>query len=205
MAKHGTIGVIVDDYDNVIEHKDFADMKPMERCRDTGIFLFNDRGEILVAKRSMKKSSMPGYWGPAASGSVEAHETYEENAYKELEEELGIKGVELTFVGNLYLDFEKHRRFSGIFKGIWNGDISDLTLQDDEVDEARWISLDELFGWIDGEEKVLSGMAPVLNAIGIKTRHSTVEFVHVLDRDNNLLYCKPRDLLTEADKQPESA
>ncbi len=192
MAIGTTFGAVVDDRDQVICHKKFADMTVDERCRDTGIFLFNDQEEILIAKRSQNKKLLPGYWGPAATGSVEAHETYEQNAYKELEEELGVTGVELTFVGNLILDLKFHKCASGIFTGIYNGKPEDLRLEEDEVDEVRWISVEELRTWILGPQKVLDSTAPSLNAIGITTGSNTISFEKIVDEENNLICLIPK-------------
>ena len=49
---------------------------------------------MLIAPRVLTNDKDPGKWGPAAGGTLEISETYESNAYKEAEEEIGLTGVE---------------------------------------------------------------------------------------------------------------
>ncbi len=201
MARKEEIGVVVDDFDNVLAYKKFGDMEQSERRRDTSVMLFNDKGELLIAKRSSNKSVLPNYWGPTASGSVESHENYQENIYKELAEEVGITDIELEFIGNFYFDFKEHKRFSGLFKGKFNGDISKLKLQTEEVDEIRWISISELLEWIkSGQYKVVGGMTKLLNAAVVETPPETVEFVYVVDEYDKVLFYKERKAVTKKDR-----
>lgn len=64
--------------------------------RGTYILLFNSAGELCVHRRTLSKALYPGYWDVAAGGMVLAVESYAESAARELEEELGVSGVELT-------------------------------------------------------------------------------------------------------------
>jgi 8-oxo-dGTP pyrophosphatase MutT (NUDIX family) len=64
--------------------------------RGTYIMLFNSAGELCVHRRTLSKAMYPGYWDVAAGGMVLADESYAESAARELEEELGVSGVELT-------------------------------------------------------------------------------------------------------------
>ncbi len=201
MARKEEIGIVVDDFDNVLKYIKFGDMKQSERRRDTSVFLFNDKNEVLIAKRSNKKSILPGYWGPTASGSVEEHESYTKNIYKELEEELGISDVELDFFGNLYFDFKDGKRFSGLFKGHFNQSIKSLSLQEEEVEEARWISITDLLLWIEsGDEKVAPSMKQLLNAVGIDTPPDTTEFSWIVDQNDKKLYVKQKNLIKPSEK-----
>jgi isopentenyldiphosphate isomerase len=63
--------------------------------RASYIFVYNSDGEFYVQKRSMKKDYCPGYFDLANGGVMGADETDEENAKRELEEEIGIKDVDL--------------------------------------------------------------------------------------------------------------
>ena len=62
--------------------------------RGTYIMLFNSAGELCVHRRTLSKAIYPGYWDVAAGGMVLASESYAESAARELEEELGVSGVE---------------------------------------------------------------------------------------------------------------
>ncbi len=167
MAKKDDIGIVVDDNDNVIAYKKYTDMVHGERRRITCTYIFNDAGELLVQQRSKTKRVLPGYWGPSVSGGVESHETYESNALKEAEEELGLTNLDLKFHGSFPFDYESHKEMSGIFTAAWNGDPKTLTLQESEVDDVRWITLEELQKWLDTDiEKVAAGIPKQLKSIG---------------------------------------
>ncbi|WP_185049472.1 NUDIX domain-containing protein, partial [Pseudomonas brassicacearum] len=75
----------------------------------------------------------PGYWDVAAGGMVQADETYAESAARELKEELGVSGVELTAhdhfffedTGNRHQDKEHHAHQlaeNHVTEGKWQTD-----------------------------------------------------------------------------------
>lgn len=144
MAKLTDIVIIVDDKDKVLQYLSFSQTSNDMRWRDTAIYLFNDNGQVLIAKRHAKKRVLPNCWGPTASGTVESHESYEQNAYKELSEEVGLAHIKLTHINNVCMNYDEHKRFTGLFKGVYNGKIDSLILEKDQVQEARWISIEEL-------------------------------------------------------------
>jgi len=88
---------IVDDQDNLIGAKprNEIDFKN-DYYRISGLWLTNSKGQILIAQRLLTKDKDPGKWGPAAAGTLEVGETYESNAYKEADEEIGLTGVKFT-------------------------------------------------------------------------------------------------------------
>lgn len=55
------------------------------------IFVVNDKGEILLQKRSKEKESNPNKWTASASGHLSAGDSDIDGAIRELEEEIGIK------------------------------------------------------------------------------------------------------------------
>ncbi len=152
MGKPGDIVAIVDDNDNVLQILPYQDTQPHMRRRDTATVLCNNHGQILIAKRHAAKKSYPNRWSVTASGTVESHEDYAQNAKKELAEELGID-VQLRHVGTYQFDLTLPeriiKRFTGVFYGEWNGETADLVFQTDEVSDARWIDLSTLRAQID--------------------------------------------------------
>ena len=60
------------------------------------VLVFNSRGELYLQKRSPNKDIQPGKWDTSVGGHVAAGESFECAAYRELEEELGIKEVRIT-------------------------------------------------------------------------------------------------------------
>jgi len=86
--------VIVDENDNKIGHKEYGETNPDDIYRVSALWLTNQKGEVLIARRAYNKKLDPGKWGTAASGTVDEGETYYENIVKETEEEIGLTGVE---------------------------------------------------------------------------------------------------------------
>ena len=58
--------------------------------RSIAVIVFNDKGEILLQKRSLTKDTYPGYWTASCTGHVRSGESYEEAAAQEMAEELGL-------------------------------------------------------------------------------------------------------------------
>ena len=61
--------------------------------RSIHILVFNSIKQIFLQKRSLTKDESPGLWDTSCAGHVDSGETYDECAYRELWEELQIKGI----------------------------------------------------------------------------------------------------------------
>jgi len=140
--------VIVDKNDNVIGYKyrkSLVDEKDIYRV--TALWLTNSHGEILFAQRSFDKNNDPGKWGPAVAGTVDEGESYEDNIYKEAEEELGIKDIKFEFgpkTSTLERPGAKHLHFTQWFIANIDRSIEDFKIQEDEVEKIKWFSVDEV-------------------------------------------------------------
>ena len=55
------------------------------------VCVFNTKGEMLIQQRQPFKTTWPGLWDLSIGGHIEAGETSEDSAERELFEELGIK------------------------------------------------------------------------------------------------------------------
>jgi len=106
------------------------------------IFTFNADGRILLTQRDLLKS-YPLLW-ESTGGSVNAGESSINGAIRELEEETGIavNPADLRYLGeikkgNYFLD-------SYIYTSTKNIEISELSLQQGEVCDAKWVTLREL-------------------------------------------------------------
>lgn len=111
--------------------------------RWSGIWVENSQGEVLIAQRKLTKDKDPGKWGPAAAGTLEEGETYESNAYKEVQEELGIT------VDSLQLGPKQHANIPRRYFGQWflckvDKPLSEFTIQEDEVEQIAWIKKEDL-------------------------------------------------------------
>ena len=95
------------------------------------ILVFNPRGELYVQKRTMIKDIYPGYWDPAAGGVMQVGESYEESAAREVGEELGVRGVELRPLFDMWFEDERSAVWGRAFTCVYGGP---LELQAEEVE-----------------------------------------------------------------------
>ena len=103
------------------------------------VCIFNSKGELLIQRRTYNKK-MPGLWDVTCGGAVSTGESSWLAASRELHEELGI-----------YIDFKKIRPaltanftqgYDDFFVLNKNVNINKLVLQEEEVSDARWESLE---------------------------------------------------------------
>lgn len=113
--------------------------------RAFSVFLFNDKGEMLLQKRAADKYHSPNQWTNAVCSHPRMGETYMEAAQRRLKEELGIE-TPITYrfnflykadVGQNLWEHELDHVFTGNFEGAFK-------LNEEEVSEVRYISIDEL-------------------------------------------------------------
>ena len=83
---------VVDEQDRVIGQacRDQVHAQGLKH-RAVHIFLFNERGELFVQKRSATKDTFPGCYDSSASGHLDSGEDYDACARRELGEELGLE------------------------------------------------------------------------------------------------------------------
>jgi isopentenyldiphosphate isomerase len=135
---------LVDEDDNPIKIISRKDAKPGDIWRISSIWLFNEKGQVLIAKRVSRKN---GLWGPSAEGTVESSEEPIENAVREVSEEIGFKLSEknLIFIKKLlYSQVNRTGRLASIFKAYCDLSEDQFTLQESEVEAVKWISKDDL-------------------------------------------------------------
>lgn len=137
--------IIVDKDDNVIEFRDRQQVGTYDLHRIAAVWIINGNGEALIAQRAHTMSNQPGVWGPAAAGTVSMGEDYLETAQRELAEEIGLSGVQLTQTGKFMTDKDFGEcRMCAVFTGLYDGDIATLMLQPEEVAEVRWVTMTQL-------------------------------------------------------------
>lgn len=123
-------------------------------------------GNILLQKRASTKDTYPGYWDNAAAGHVDAGESYEVAAARELQEELGIR-ADMTLLGNYAKNSAYEDKLLNRFHAVYKVVVPSATkfvLQTEEVDEVRWFSLAEINQMIfDPDVKVTNGVRDAIN------------------------------------------
>ena len=106
------------------------------------IFLFDGQGRMLAQQRASSKKTWPGIWSNACCGHPAWGETALEAAYRRLDQELGITGIELEcalpdFRYRAELDGIVENEICPVFIGRYQGN---PTRNPAEVDAVEWVS-----------------------------------------------------------------
>lgn len=114
----------------------------------TTCLLVNEKGELLLLKRSDKVSTYKGMWGGVA-GYVEIDEEPYETAVKEIREEVGIKEDEITLIKQLdpikLVDHYKEVRYDWeIYVFVFKVEKKDKIHIDWEHYEYKWVPPSEI-------------------------------------------------------------
>lgn len=135
--------IIVDENDKIVGYKNRGALDKADIYRVSALWITNSNGQILLARRHHTKSHHPRKWGPAVAGTVDEGETYEENIIKEAEEELGLKNIKPEIGPKTKTDNEYHN-FTQCYVLNVDFDITQFKIQEDEVEEIKWFSPEEL-------------------------------------------------------------
>ena len=139
---------VVDTSDRVIGRARRADVHAKGLLhRAVHILITRSNGDIFLQKRSMGKDCHPGTWDSSASGHLDSGEGYLEAAIREVGEELGIQIDSLVEVGTLPASGITGMEFVKIYHATHEGP---FILHPSEIDEGRWVAIDELHRWISG-------------------------------------------------------
>ncbi len=134
------IVVIVDGENRVVGAAPRAEMRRRRLPhRSTYILVFNSAGELFVQRRSPTKDIFPGYLDPAAGGVVLQGESYEQGAARELDEELGIRGVPLRFLFEFHYADAGVEVWGAVFTCMYDGP---MTLQEEEIVSGCFVAPD---------------------------------------------------------------
>ncbi len=140
--------ILVDDQDNEIGVMDKVEAHRGEAKlhRAISVYLFNDKGELLIQQRSAQKIVGAGQWANTCCGNVRPGETYEQCAYRRLKEELGITGATLQPIHKFQYFARCNEEFSEreidqVFVGRYQADPQP---NPDEVQSTSWINFDQL-------------------------------------------------------------
>ena len=138
---------VVDANDQIIGTATRAEVHAQKLThRAVHVFVFNKRGDLLLQKRSLLKDMCPGLWDSSVSGHLDAGESYEAAAVRELEEEMGIT-TETTpeeiarIAPGLETGWEHMRLYRIRHDGA-------LRFPAAEVDAVMWFPLSEITAWI---------------------------------------------------------
>lgn len=118
----------------------------MKDKNEIGVFILNNKKEVLLQRRSAKKKYYPNCWA-LCTGHVEANESVQAAAIREVKEELGISILPSNLHSLANGKFDIHENdFQGIyfFYTFCNLREMDFVLQKEELSEVKWVSVDLL-------------------------------------------------------------
>lgn len=143
---------LVDSDDKVIGKKKRyqIDNENLKNYRVINILVYNKNGEILIGKRSNKKKFFAGCYTFSVGGHVSSGEDYEDAAYRELKEELGISNVIIKEVAQFYPNEIGTSSFSKLYKLVYNYKINYVC---DEFEKMEYITREQLIKNIKTNEE----------------------------------------------------
>ena len=137
---------VVDDADTVIGREQRAVVYERRlRHRVASIVVRDPAGAVLVHRRTATKLVSPAKLDMLVGGVVDAGETYDACAARELAEEVGVTGTPLRHVTDVRYDGEVASapwpQWIHLYEVTWDGPV---TPQASEVDWWSWLRVDEV-------------------------------------------------------------
>jgi isopentenyldiphosphate isomerase len=140
------------------------------------VWIVNSKGEFLIQKRQHDKKGWAGMWDCAAAGSAILGDSSMDAAIRETKEEIGldIKSEELEPLFTV--------KFSRGFDDNWlvrkNVNLEDLVLQQEEVADVKWATMDEINQMVEDSEFIpfpfLDRLYEIINS-SIRLQNATIE------------------------------
>jgi isopentenyl-diphosphate delta-isomerase type 1 len=105
------------------------------------VLVFNQKGELLLQKRSPKKDVAPGKWDTSVGGHVTPGEEITAAARREMEEELGISGCELKYLYRYLFSNHRESELVDTFSCVCEGGIN---FNEDEIDAVAFWEIEKI-------------------------------------------------------------
>lgn len=147
---------VVDDRDVVVGRLPRSEVHRRQlNHRAVHVLVFNDRGELFLQQRSLRKDCSPGLWDSSASGHVTSGDDYDETAPREVEEELGVTLAEAP-VRIFKLDAcpETAAEFCWIYRARHEGP---FRFQESEVRGGAWFTTEAIDEWLERRPQDFAG------------------------------------------------
>jgi len=140
--------ILVDEHDNQIGYRDKAACHTGHGTlhRAFSIFLFDDRGRVLLQQRSAIKPLWPLYWSNSCCSHPRRGETVDQATRRRLYEELGVEApLEFLYKFIYQADFNEigaEHELCHVYIGAAAD--PDVTVHPEEVAATRWMEIDAL-------------------------------------------------------------
>ncbi len=129
--------------------------------RAVHIWLFNRAGELFLQKRSPWKQNHPDLWCSSTAGHVDAGESYEEAAHRELMEEIGVDSP-LTKIWKIEASAETGYEFLEVFVGHSEGP---FRFAPGEVETGSFFPVEQIKYWM---EQTPEEFTPLFRMIAVR-------------------------------------
>ena len=134
---------VVNDHDEVIGSASRSQVHgdPSLIHRVAHVLVFDSGGRLFLQKRSTTKDVQPGKWDTSVGGHVDAGESYEAAAAREMAEELGVAGPVPEYLYRYRHTNDYESEMVSTFRVVWDGRIE---LDREEIDEGRFWTSQEI-------------------------------------------------------------
>ncbi len=159
--------LIVNDKDQPIGEADDEEVLKLGLIHRVARVMIEDQeGNILLQKRADDMWFYPKCWDTSAGGRVDAGETNDFAASRELFEEIGIKVKNLDYLGSYFTDYtyenQSIKRFNLTYKKVVHKNII-TKLNPLEVSRVKWFSVLEIKKMVaEYPNKVTDGLTDVI-------------------------------------------
>ena len=126
------------------------------------VWIHNSKGEILLQLRAKDKLLFPNMWDVSAAGHIAAGEEVITSALREIEEEISLhleeKDLEFAYVmrSSAKGKYFQNEEFSYAYFYKFDGDISKLKLQEEEVQQIKFFSIEEIENMLNTSPRMLT-------------------------------------------------
>lgn len=137
---------LVDENDHIIGQaaRSYIYNNDIHSYRVIGVFLRTHDGKLVIPHRSLNSRLFPGRFDFSVAGHVDAGETYEEAAYREAEEELGIDKKKLNLKEYLYVRYPNDLGISSFAKFYCGDCPPDISFDKKGITSIRYLSVEEV-------------------------------------------------------------
>ena len=110
--------------------------------RAVHVLVFNRAGQVFLQNRSMSKDMSPGLWDSSCSGHLNAGEAYDQAAWRELQEEIGLR---LAKPPARWLRFTASEETGAEFVWVYRVEAEGpFVLCPLEIERGEWLAPEEL-------------------------------------------------------------